>query len=328
MPKGTNQKFKLYYLAKIMVEKTDEGHFLTMPEIKAELDKYDVSADRKSLYEDLKALEKLGIVVDMVQEGRNYNYHVTSKAFELAELKLLVDSIQASKFITEKKSNGLIKKLTSFASEHETAQLKRQVVVQGRIKAMNESIFYVVDELHNAISNNRKIRFLYLQWDLNKEMVPRKEEKYEVSPWALTWNDENYYLIAFDESSGKIKHYRVDKMSKIDILEEKRAGKEHFEEFDMAAYTKMNFAMFGGATEIVRLRFMNELVGVIIDRFGKEIPIHKSSEEGWAETRVEVAVSDQFFGWIFGLGNGIKILGPDDVVSRYKKILKEVSALY
>ncbi len=328
MPKGKNQKLKLYYLAKIMLEKTDEDHALTMPQIQKELETYDVTADRKSLYDDFKALETLGIEVDMDREGKNYYYHVIAKQFEIAELKLLVDSIQASKFITEKKSNALIKKLTAFASHYEASQLKRQVVVQGRVKTMNESIYYIVDDIHNAITNNKRINFEYLQWNIDKEMVPRKEGLYEVSPWALTWNDENYYLIAYDAEAGKIKHYRVDKMRKLNILDEKREGREHFEAFDMAAYSKMNFGMFGGNETRVKISFKNEMVGVILDRFGKDISIRDTGDNGWSETNVEVAVSDQFFGWIFALGGDVKIKGPDEVVDRYKNELNSVLKMY
>ena len=152
MPKGTNQKLKLYYLAKIMVKMTDDEHFLTMPQIKERLEECGITADRKSLYDDMEALRTLGIDVILEQVGRNYYYHVGSKHFEIAELKLLVDAIQSSKFITEKKSNELIKKLTGLVSEYEAMQLKRQVEVQGRIKTMNESIYYIVDEIHTAIS--------------------------------------------------------------------------------------------------------------------------------------------------------------------------------
>ncbi len=328
MPKGSNQKLKLYRLAKIMLEKTDDEHYLTMPEIRAELEKYEVTADRKSLYEDFKALSDLGIEIIMEQEGRNYYYHVGSKHFEIAELKLLVDSIQASKFITGKKSNELIKKLTAFASEYEASQLKRQVVVQGRIKTMNESIYYIVDEIHTAITNGRKIRFEYLQWNINKEMVPRKEEPYEVSPWALTFDNENYYLVAFDSKAEKIKHYRVDKMRKIEITDERREGKEQFQEVDMAAYSRMNFGMFGGVDERVKLHFRNEMAGVILDRFGKDISIRSTDKEGWSETNVNVVVSDQFFGWIFALGTGVRIAGPDSVVEKFKNEISNMSKLY
>ncbi len=328
MPKGTNQKLKLYYLAKIMLEKTDEEHALTMPQIREELERYEVTADRKSLYDDFKALETMGIEVIMEREGKNYYYHVVSKQFEIAELKLLVDSIQASKFITEKKSNALIKKLTAFASQYEESQLKRQVVVQGRVKTMNESIYYIVDEIHNAITNNKRIRFEYLKWNINKEMVPRKDGLYEISPWALTWSDENYYLIAYDAKVDKIKHYRVDKMRKLELLDEKREGREHFRAFDMAAYSKMNFGMFGGNETRVKLSFKNEMVGVLLDRFGKDISIRETDEPGWSETNVEVAVSGQFFGWIFGLGGDVKIKAPEDVVDKYKNELSTVLNMY
>ncbi len=328
MSKGTNQKLKLYYLAKIMISKTDDDHYLTMPQIKDLLEDYGVTADRKSLYDDMEALRTLGIDVLLEHEGRNYYYHVGSKHFELAELKLLVDAIQASKFITEKKSNALIKKLTALVSEYEASQLKRQVEVQGRIKTMNESIYYTVDDIHNAIINNKAITFEYLKWNLQKELVPRKEERYEVSPWALTWDDENYYLIAYDDESQKIKHYRVDKINKIKITDKKRQGKEHFAAFDMAAYSKMNFGMFGGKETKVKLRFKDEMVGVLLDRFGKDISIRKSATNGWSETNVDVAVSDQFFGWIFALGGSVVIAGPDEVRMRFKEELEKVMELY
>ena len=202
-------------------------------------------------------------------------------------------------------------------------QLRRQVVVQGRIKTMNESIYYVVDEIHNAIAHNKKIRFEYLQWNLEKKMVPRKDGMYEISPWALTFDDENYYLIGYDSAASKIKHYRVDKMRNIVHLEEKREGREAFNALDMAAYSRMNFGMFGGEETAVKLMFKNEMVGILLDRFGKDITIRKSKEEGYSETIVNVALSDQFFGWIFALGNGVKITAPKEVAQRFADELKD-----
>lgn len=328
MPKGANQKLKLYYLSRIMTEKTDDDHCITMPEIQSYLEDYGVTADRKSLYDDLEALRILGIDVIGEKQGRNYVYHVGEKQFEIAELKLLVDAIQSSKFITEKKSNELIKKITGLASDYEAQQLKRQVVVQGRIKTMNESIYYIVDDIHNAITNNRQIRFEYLRWNLRKEMEPRRDRPYEVSPWALMWDDENYYLIAYDAADDKIKHYRVDKMRNIELSEERREGRELFREFDMAAYARMNFGMFGGEEVRVKLAFKNELVGVLLDRFGKDIPIRSGSRSGWSETSVDVALSDQFLGWIFSLGSDVQITGPEEVVDRFASELGAVSKLY
>ena len=328
MPKGTNQKLKLYYLARIMVQKTDDEHYLTMPEIKSHLEEFGVTADRKSLYDDLEALRVLGIDVIGEQVGRKFFYHVGSKNFEIAELKLLVDAIQSSKFITEKKTGELIKKLTGLCSEYEATQLKRQVEVQGRIKTMNESIYYIVDDIHTAISTNKQISFEYLKWNVKKEMVPRKEGLYIVSPWALTWDDENYYLIGYDHDAGKIKHFRVDKMRQIKVMDAKREGKELFNAEDMAAYTKMNFGMFGGEETKVKIAFREDFAGIILDRFGKDITIRPYSQGGWFETWVEVALSAQFYGWMFALGDAVKVAGPEDITNKYKEWVKKVSKLY
>lgn len=328
MPKGTNQKLKLIYLIKIMLERTDEDHGLTMPEILAALEAYDVSAERKSIYNDFETLRTLGIDVVQEQQGKTYLYHVASRQFELAELKLLVDAIQSSKFITEKKSKQLIKKLEGFASCYEAKQLQRQVYVSGRIKTMNESIYYNVDEIHNAIASNKKIRFQYFQWNIKKETELRKSGQfYEISPWALSWDNENYYMIGYDSEAKRIKHYRVDKMLKSTCIEEEREGKELFDEFDIATYTRKSFGMYGGEEQAVKLEFDNNLVGVVIDRFGKDIIIAPADQSHFT-VNVNVAVSDQFLGWVFALGDGAKILGPENVVEQMKELMKKAIEKY
>ena len=231
MPKGTNQKFKLYRLAQIMLEQTDDEHYITMPEIKEALARYDITADRKSIYADLRDLEVLGIEVEGEPVGKGYHYHVVSRPFELPELKLLVDAIQSSKFITEKKTNALIRKLEKQVSRYEAMKLQRQVFVSGRIKTMNESIYYTVDAIHNAISENKKIRFQYYQWNVKKEMELRRDGAwYHISPWGLSWDDENYYLVGYDSDAGEIRHYRVDKMLHIRMSDEPREGERTFPE--------------------------------------------------------------------------------------------------
>lgn len=328
MPRGTNQKFKLYYLAKIMLEKTDEEHYITMPEILRELERYEVTAERKSIYTDLKDLEKLGIEVEGEPVGKSYHYHVVDRQFELPEMKLLVDAIQSSKFITARKSRELIKKLESFVSEYDARKLQRQVHVSGRIKAMNESIYYNVDEIHHAIAENRKIRFHYYQWNTKKEMELRRGgEYYCVSPWGLSWDAENYYLIGYDSEAGKIKHYRVDKMLHIQMTEEQREGGEIYRKLDLASYSRKNFGMFGGKEEKVRLRVRNDLAGVIIDRFGKEVMM-VPGQEGYFTVSVDVNVSSQFFGWIFALGDGMEILGPEWVKEEMKREIGKVMEMY
>lgn len=328
MPKGSNQKLKLYYLSRIMLERTDDEHMITMPEIRQALEAYGVTADRKSLYDDMEALRVLGIEVLGEKVGRNYYYHVCGKQFEIAELKLLVDAIQSSKSITEKKSNELIRKLAGMASNYEASQLKRQVVVQGRVKTMNESIYYFVDDIHRAIADNKQIRFEYMRWNLDKKMERRREKPYVVSPWALTWDDENYYLIAYDEDAAGIKHFRVDKMKSIQVLDEKRNGQEQFKQFDLAKYSKMNFGMFAGEPVRVKLAFKNDLVGIFLDRFGRDITIRPSTREGWSETHVDVSMSDQFLGWIFALGTDVKIIGPEEAVEKFKEELQNLLKNY
>ena len=320
MSKGANQKLKLYYLNQIMTRKTDDEHRLTMPEILSHLERYGITADRKSIYDDFEALRDLGIDIIMDKEGRSYYYYMGDRAFEMAELKLLVDAVQSSKFITAKKSDELIDKITGLVSEYQAKELRRQVEVQGRIKTMNESIYYIVDELHSAILENKKITFEYLTWNLKKEMVPRREGLYDESPWALTWDDENYYLIAYDTQEKKIKHFRVDKIRKLTITDKVREGRDVFEAIDMASYINMNFGMFGKAAGVpVHLRFKNDMVGIVIDRFGKDIPIKPSEEEGWSDTRVTVMISGQFFGWVFAMGGLVKITGPEDILEMFRK---------
>ncbi len=328
MAKGENQKLKLFYLAKILQEKTDEEHSLTRQEIQDELQKNGVSAERKSLYDDLRELDKFGIEVVGEQEGREYRYKVVSRLFELAELKLLVDAIQSSKFITEKKSRELIKKLESMVSEHQAKTLRRQVFVQGRIKTMNESIYYSVDTIHSAIAENRQIRFQYYAWNIKKETELRHGGKfYNVSPLGLSWDDENYYLVAFDGEADKVKHFRVDKMLRISMTDEKREGASDLKSLNMADYAKINFGMFGGEETAVTIEFDNRLVGVLIDRFGKDISIRPVDKEH-SRTTVHAAISSQFFGWLCGLGDGVKITGPEHVVEEMREFTLKLAALY
>lgn len=328
MPKGTNQKFKLYRLAQIMLEKTDEEHFITMPEILAALGEYDITADRKSIYTDLKDLEKLGIEVEGEPVGNRYHYHVINRPFELPELKLLVDAIQSSKFITERKTTALIRKLEKLVSKYEAMKLQRQVYVSGRIKTMNESIYYTVDAIHNAISENKKIQFQYFQWNVKKEMELRHNGAYyHISPWGLSWDNENYYLVGYDSDADKIKHYRVDKMLHIQMSDEKREGKEHFQKMNMAEYARKSFGMFGGKEQQVKLFVENNLAGVIIDRFGKDVMFIPADEKHFT-VNVDVRVSRQFLGWIISLGEGVKIVAPDEVVAQMKKEIERLVRQY
>ena len=329
MSRGTNQKFKFTYLMKMMQEKTDDEHALTMPQIMDELAKYDVTAERKSIYADFQDMtERFGIEIIKEQIGRETYYHVGSREFELAEVKLLIDAIQSSKFITQTKSRELITKLRRFVSEYQARQLQRQIFINDRVKTMNESVYYNVDDIHTAIGQNKKIRFKYYKWDINKKLVPRHNgDWFIVSPWGLVWDDENYYMVAFDELDRKIKHYRVDKMMHLSIEEEKRDGKEEFKNFDMGEYSKATFGMYNGKKTKVKIEFANYMCGVFIDRFGKDVSFCPVDDEH-SELMADVNVSPQFFGWIFSLGKDVKVTGPQEVVDQMQKAADDFRANY
>lgn len=323
-----NQKLKILYLLKILMENTDETHDITLAEILKKLESYDVTAERKSIYRDIEQLRYFGIEIEGEQRDRTYYYRVVSRNFELAELKLLVDSVQSAKFITEKKSNELIKKIESWASKYEASMLQRQVYVAGRVKTMNEKIFYSVDTIHEAIGSNKKITFKYFNWTVNKTMELRHDgQKYVMSPLTLTWDDENYYLIAYDSEYDMIKHFRVDKMVEVAIKDEPREGLERFKNFNMPDYSRKMFGMFDGEEEYVKLKCENRLAGVMIDRFGKDIPIIKLDDE-YFTVRVKVACSPQFLSWVISLGSGVKIEGPDRVVDQMREMIARLTEQY
>ncbi len=322
------QRLRLLYLYRMLSEKTDDDHSINIQEIIAELDAYDIKAERKTIYADIRALKDFGVDIIGQKVGHGYEYHIGVRRFELAELKLLVDAVQSSRFITQKKSNELIKKLEAVASVHQAKELQRQVFVSERIKTMNESIYYNIDIIHSAINDNRKIRFQYFNWNADKEQELRHGgELYSVSPWGVCWNDEWYYLIGFDDKTEQIRHYRVDKMKKISLSDERRAGRESFKSLDIALYTKKRFSMFDGEEERVHLLCRNTFAGIIIDRFGKDIPFRRVDDDHF-EVTVEVAVSGLFIGWIIGLGDGIQITGPQHVKDMMKEEIHRLSDLY
>ena len=328
MAKKNNQKLKLLYLAEIFNTETDEEHPLTLQEISSKLNSYDIPTDRKTLYQDFESLRDFGYDIISEKRGRKYCYYLGERDFELPELKLLVDCVQSAKFITDKKSNSLIKKIESITSRHQAKMLNRQVAISGRVKTMNESIYYNVDRLHEAINADRQITFYYFQWNVKKEQQLRHDGKlYKISPWGLMWDDENYYLVAYDSENDMIKHFRVDKMLKINITNDKRDGKECFKAFDMPKYTKSVFGMYGGKPERVKLTAKNEMAGVMIDRFGKDLNIIRDDKDHFRAT-VNVMVSPQFLAWIISLGDGVKITAPDNVVDMMKEEIKRLRKMY
>ena len=323
--KLSHQKLKMMYLAKILMEKTDEEHTITVPEMISELAKLGISAERKSIYDDLEYLQLFGLDI-CSNKTRTTNYYIASRDFELPELKLLVDSVQASKFITRKKSMELISKIEKLTSHENAKKLQRQVFITNRVKTLNEQIYYNVDKIHDAIAANKQIIFKYFDVDVNKKKLYRKNgDLYTESPVSLTWDDENYYLITYKEKYDNYTHYRVDKMELIELTEDDRILAE--KPFDLSAYSKTMFQMFNGEETDVSIKFENELVGVIYDRFGADVPIVKSDEKHFI-CHVKVAVSPHFLSWIISFGNRAEILSPDTVVEQLYSLLRETSKVY
>ena len=326
MEKGRYQKLKLLYLLEILRDYSDENTYLSVKELTTLLLKKEIIVERKTLYKDIELLQDYGFNIVVEKNGRENIYALVEREFELAEVKMLIDVIQASKFLTVKKSRDLILKLKKLASKKQAQKIQRQVYSFEENKYINENIYYNVDSIHNAISENKQIDFNYWQWNYNKQMIDRKNgEVYNVSPFALVWNDENYYMVAYDAKTKLIKNYRVDKMRNVVIADDDRVGHEKFQKEDISSYSKKIFGMYGGTLEKVTLEFKELLIGAIVDRFGKDIIIHKKDDI--YQTSVEVMCSGHFLGWIFSLGSDIEILAPQNVrdlyVEKVESLLKK-----
>lgn len=328
MSRQSGQKLKLLYLQKLLFEQTDTSHWVSMEYILSYLEQNGIKAERKSIYTDMQLLRTFGLDI-MQRKGKTGGYYLASRPFETAELKLLVDAIQSSRFITHRKSRELIRKLEGLTSQPQASGLQRQVYVAGRTKTLNESIYHNIDTLHQAISAGNQITFRYFEWRI--EFLTHRHifkqyrhggRPYQISPWALMWDDENYYMIGFDKAAGLVKHYRVDKMEDIMVTELPREGKELFEGFDLASYARRTFGMFRGREQQVSLRCENRFAGVLHDRFGDDIDL-SPCDDAHFYADVRVAVSPQFFAWVFGLGGAVQIAAPETVVKEFQNSLKK-----
>ncbi|NBI10191.1 WYL domain-containing transcriptional regulator [Colidextribacter sp. OB.20] len=320
MAKTTNQKTKLLHLARILLQQTDEDHPLTVAQLIEGLARQDIKAERKSVYDDLESLRLFGLDVQC-RKGKSPGWFVGSRDFQLPEVKLLMDAVQSSRFITQKKSDALIRKLEGLASVHQAGQLQRQVYVDRRIKVMNESIYYNVDKLHTAIAGQKAITFKYFDFDIARKRVFRQEGKrYVVSPYGLIWNSENYYLVAFDHTHQEMRHYRVDKMAEIVVTCMGREGKGQYPNFQLAEYGQKHFGMYSGQEVRVTLRGRRDKASLVWDRFGQDVILVPDGEEHFTVT-LPVVISPQFFGWLLGLDGSITLAGPREAVAAYQRRL-------
>ena len=324
MARGANQKLKLLYLKQFFEEHTDEEHPATMQQILDYLKANGVDAERKSIYTDLDALADFGMDVRKDEYGKSYQWF--DREFELAEVKLIIDSVASSKFLSEKKSDALIKKLGKLVSEYQRSELRRQVRVMGRPKSMNNGVLINADAIHAAIAADTTVRFKYFHYNMKLEReYSRKGEIYEVSPWSMLYDNDNYYLFAFDEDDFRI--FRVDRMAAVEQGINEREGKDEFEKLDMPAFSKSTFGMYNGKEERVDMVFHNRMIDTVIDKFGKEVWLSKVDDWHF-KISVPVTVSPQFFAWVFGLGNYVTITAPESVVKQMKDMLDKVSKRY
>ena len=322
------QNLKLLYLVDIFEKKTNETHGLSAKELMEELNEYGIHVERKTLYRDIALLQKYGLDIIKDRNGRSIVYYLGNREFELPELKLMVDAIQSSRFITKKNSKTLIGKIESLTNEYDAEELNRQVYVSGRVKTENESIYYIVDSIHSAINKDRKISFQYYELFGNRiKRLRHNGDYYSVSPWIMLWNNQNYYLVAYDDKNSDIRHYRLDRMTNVNIKDEKRSGKRALKDLDVGAFTRKTFGMFSGEEKRVTIAADNSHAGILFDRFGNDTKT-RAIDDDHVEIEVDVNVSDQFLGWIVSLGNEIKITGPEDVVEKMRKMLDERVRVY
>ena len=319
--KNTNQRLKIIYLYKILLERTDEEHYITMPEIISQLSLYGITAARKALYEDIEALKVFGL--DIVSgRGTNAGYQVVSRDFELPELKLLADAVSSSRFLTEKKSSELLKKLEKLTSIYEAKQIQRQVFIADRVKSGNERIYMNVDAVHRAIAEQKKISFKYFDYDINKKKRYRQGIR-TCSPYALTWDDERYYLVAYYEKYDSISNFRVDRMENVEILPE--SAQKYPSGFNLSSYLNSTFSMFSGESEEVKLCFEQSLINAVIDRFGKNVSIFPDDDEHFTvQVQIKTEHPEPFFGWLFQFGTKVKIIAPFTLKEKYIEMLKKV----
>ena len=325
MARGERQKEKLLRVLEILMRHTDDERGVTVAQIISMLGEYGITAERKSIYDDFAVLGDMGFAVEKLPT-RPTTYYLADRIFELSELKMLVDAVESSRFITAGKSREIIAKLEIFAGQHRARELSRQVYVEDRVKTMSNSAIYSVDTIHTAINGNRQISYKYYEYTADKKRVFRRGgERYTVSPLALIWNDENYYLVAGDSRDGVTKNFRVDKMTDVRVEEIPR-DEASLSGFNPANYTRKIFGMYGGREELVTLECRESLAGVIIDRFGLE-PTFTRTDFGFRIT-LRVMISPNFFAWVLGFGRDMRILSPSAVVDEMKKRIDEVKELY
>ena len=327
MPRMSNQKLKLLYLMRILLEQTDEDNVLTAPQLVDMLAAYDIPANRKSIYDDIEALRQFGLDI-ILKDRKSGGYFIGSRDFELPELKLLIDAVQSSRLITSEKSAELIDKLSKLTNHAQAKQLNRHVYVEGRAKTLNKSVYYSIDAIHTAINENRKIQFKYFNYGTDKQRIYRKNgEEYIRTPVALCWSSDNYYLITY---SLKYEHpfasFRVDRMESVEILDEPTDNYGHHN-FNIVEYTQQTFGMYSGTTITATLAFDTSLVSNVLDHFGSDIML-RDNGNGRFTLNADVSASNVFLAWIAQFGGKAEILAPDSLRDAMREEMRKIFEMH
>ena len=327
MPRSSNQKLKPLYLAKILFEQTDETHVINAQGLVDALSVYGISAIRKTIYDDIEALRQFGLNVEL-QRGNDGGYYIASRDFELPELKLLVDAVQSSRLISGKKSNELIQKISTLTSINQAKQLKRHIYINGRGKGLNDAVYYIIDAIHTAINEGKKISFKYFDYNIKKKRVYRKNgNPYMRTPITMCWNEDKYYLLSYyPVHTDAYATFRIDRMSDIEILNDK-AEKHDKKSFNVEDYLRKTFGMYAGETVSATLAFNESLVSVVLDHFGNDIHMTDIGGSKFS-IRAEVSNSPVFLGWIFQLGDKAEIVEPRSLRLSMRNMIAAVSAIY
>ena len=325
MPKSDNQKLKIFYILDYLEKNSHQDHPVRAAELLNMLERqHNIICDRKTVYSDIAALQDYGVDIVSIP-GKNGGYYIASRNFELPELKLLINAVQSSKYLTEKKSRELIEKLCTECSVYDAQLMRRDVLVSGRVKSMNETIYYNVDTIQEAIGENRQITFRYFDWGIDGKRRYRTKS-YQASPYGLCQDNENCYLLAHSPRYG-VTSYRVDRMSDIQIAVEKRTPCPELTGKALTENANRLFQMFAGDATTVKLRFHRELTNVVMDRFGRDTMLIPDGDDHFVFT-VKVAVSPMFLSWVIGFGQKAKILHPQSVIDECRELCRQAMEQY
>ena len=336
----SESKLKLLLLWDLLKEKTDENHSLTTGKICQELhDRYGISSERKSIYNDIETINTYydykyrneRASEEIVKErgnGANKGYHIEGRYFEPSEIKILVNLLRSARGISALLEKTIIDKLCVQVSSHVANEIKKESVFFRRPKTPEQTLFYNIEWIEEAIKKDFQIEFQYLHWTIQGNLEPRHNGKrYLVSPWEIIWSDA-YYLLAYDSEKSLMKTYRIDKISKLRITAESRIGRELYSNIDFTDYTSRRIAMYGGREEIITIRCKKEVMDVFFDYFGKESLMVIKENDEYIRIRMIMQVSPTFFGWIASLGNSVEILRPVAVRQEYMHYLHEIIGMY